>query len=60
MIFDTSAACIAWPARSAITWPNSEHVLKEAPKPADLVSIGKILPAAKKTETREEVGSFGH
>ncbi|MDP8982847.1 MAG: radical SAM protein [Acidobacteriota bacterium] len=36
-----------------------EHVLKEAPKPADLVSIGEILPAAKKTETREEVGSFG-
>jgi uncharacterized radical SAM superfamily Fe-S cluster-containing enzyme len=35
-----------------------EHVLKEAPK-ADLVSIGEILPAAKKTETREEVGSFG-
>ncbi len=35
-----------------------EHVLKEAPK-ADLVSIGEILPAAKKAETREEVGSFG-
>ncbi len=36
-----------------------EHVLKEAPKPADLVSIGEILPAAPKPETREEVGSFG-
>jgi uncharacterized radical SAM superfamily Fe-S cluster-containing enzyme len=36
-----------------------EHVLKEAPKAADLVSIGEILPAAKKAETREEVGSFG-
>jgi hypothetical protein len=34
-----------------------EHVLKEAPK-ADLVSIGEILPAAKKVETRGEVGSF--
>ena len=41
-----------------------QHVLKEAPAPADLVSIGSILPAApkqvaKKVEVQEEVGSFG-
>jgi uncharacterized radical SAM superfamily Fe-S cluster-containing enzyme len=36
-----------------------EHVLKEPPKPADLVSIGEIKPAAKPVEEREEVGSFG-
>ena len=36
-----------------------EHVLKEQPKPANLVSIGEIQPAAKPVEEREEVGSFG-
>ncbi len=39
-----------------------QHVLKEAPAPADLVQLGSILPApapAKKAEVREEVGSFG-
>jgi len=41
-----------------------EHVLKEQPAPANLVSLGSILPAApapaKPTKTeREEVGSFG-
>jgi hypothetical protein len=36
-----------------------EHVLKEQPKPADLVSISDIQPAAKHVAEREEVGSFG-
>ncbi len=41
-----------------------QHVLKEAPSETpELVQLGSILPAPKpapvKTETREEVGSFG-
>jgi hypothetical protein len=33
-----------------------EHVLKEAPAPANLVRLDQIQPAV---EEREEVGSFG-
>jgi len=41
-----------------------QHVLKEAPAPADLVQLGGIAPAkphlvGEKPEAREEVGSFG-